>query len=280
MKGYINTVQPERSGLRIATSALLLAAAAAALILRTDEFVGMARAVVWDSGTEFFKGFAMRPGGILEYVGLFLTRTLLTPPLGIALLLAIFTTTCMLSRQAAGPDSLVAMFPAVCIMIFLTGPHFGLQGGLDSGWIFSMPLGCLAAVAVIFWFRNSRVPWLYAAIVAFVGFYLFGAYGLMAAIAIALMAFWTRLVYTSAIALFLALSIPFVYSKIPHPEPLRGHAWMGGLPLVVCLVCLATLVLVALCSMWKKRPAAKPALSFAVSALLSAAMVVLAIITH
>lgn len=280
MEGFSSTLRAERSALRIAASAVLLAGAAAALAMRIGGFGKMAQAIVWDSGFDFFKNLAMRPGGVLEYVGLFLTRTMTTPVLGIALLLAIFMATCIVSRHAAGPDSIVAMLPAVCIMFFVTGPHFGLQGGADKGWIFSLPLGCLAAVSAVSAFRNCRIPWVYAIIVAVVGYYLCGAYGLMAAIAIALMAFGTKHMYTTAVSLCFAVALPFAYSKLPLAQQAGGHAWMGGLPFVVCLVCLIALLLVALCTVWKKRPAAKGGLTFAVSLLLCAAMVVCAVITY
>lgn len=280
MEGFKKTLRAERSPLRTATSALLLAGAAAALALVAGGYKNVAQTVVWDHGFDFFKEFAIRPGGVLEYVGLFLTRTFLTPPLGIALLLLVFVAICVVCRNAAGPDSIVAMLPAACIMFFLAGPQFGLQGGADKGWIFSLPLGCLAAVSAVSAFRNCRIPWIYAIIVAVVGYYLCGAYGLIAAIAIALMAFGTKHMYTTAVSVCFAVALPFAYQKIPHPQIAGRHAWMGGLPLVVCIVVLVAMLLVALCTVWRRRPAAKPGLSFVVGTILSVAMVGCALFTY
>ena len=143
----------------------------------------------------FFRQQMLVPGGLLSYVGSFLTQLLYYPVLGVGVLCALWWLLMWLMRRTfrvAEPWAVLLLVPVALLLAANVDMGYWIYPIKLKGWYFAATLGLLAVVALLWAYRalSARRLWRRVLLVLTVvaGYPLFGTYALAAAL---LMALWS-----------------------------------------------------------------------------------------
>ena len=143
----------------------------------------------------FFRQQMLVPGGLLSYVGSFLTQLLYDSVLGVGVLCALWWLLMWLMRRTfrvAEPWAVLLLVPVALLLAANVDMGYWIYPIKLKGWYFAATLGLLAVVALLWAYRalSARRLWRRVLLVLTVvaGYPLFGTYALAAAL---LMALWS-----------------------------------------------------------------------------------------
>lgn len=237
---------------------------------------------------DWLRQFFEQPGGVLALAGAFLTQFCHYPVLGAALYALLTCLLTYLTEKAFGLEGKavwLSTLPALFLLLFITRLDYSVYLFRTYGLLYSQLLGfCVTAALVLLYRkcllgRRSGPPFVAAAVLA--GYPLFGAFALLAALLMALLALreGKRGFAELAVALLMAAGVPWLCRDLPwiFPRIHRKYVYFAAFPYMEFLdnfICLVPLILaatatVALCFLRKAG-------RFAVPALLGAALLAVA----
>lgn len=228
---------------------------------------------------EFLSSFFEQPGGVLALAGAFLTQFCHFPALGAALfalglcLLVFLTGKAFALEGRAAP---LSVLPALFLLLFVLRWDYSIYLFRTYGLLYSQLLGFCATAALVLLYRThflgKRSSPLFVAATVLAGYPLIGAFALLAALLMALLALREekRGLADLAAALLLGAAVPWLCGTLPgiYPRIHRKYVYFAALPYMefldnfICLVplILAALALIALCFLRKAGRVAVPAL--------------------
>ena len=237
---------------------------------------------------DFLRAFFEQPGGVLALAGAFLTQFCHYPVLGAALFALLLSLLGFLTAKAFALDGKAAWLstlPALFVLLFITRMDYSVYLFRTYGLMYSQVLGFCATAALVLAYRTCflgrRTGPLFVAAVVLAGYPLLGAFALLAAVLMALLALreGKRGLADLSVALLTGVAVPWLCRDLPgvFPRIHRKFVYLAAFPYMefldnfICLVPLimAALAMVALCYL---RRAGR----FAVPALVAAALLAVA----
>ena len=228
---------------------------------------------------DWLRMFFEQPGGVLSLAGAFLTQFCHYPVLGAALFALLMCLVTFLTEKAIGLEGRavwLSTLPALFLLLFITRLDYSIYLFRTYGLLYSQLLGFCVALALVLLYRKcflgKRIGPLFVAAVVIIGYPLFGAFALLSALLMALLALlegkqgFTEL----AVALLLGASVPWLCRELPgiFPRIHRKYVYFAALPYMEFLdnfICLVPLMLagaatIALCFLRKAGRIAVPVL--------------------
>ena len=215
---------------------------------------------------DYLLRFFEQPGGLLALAGAFLTQFCHFPVLGAALFALLLCLLTFLTEKAfglTGRSAWLAVLPALFLLLFVTRLDYSIYLFKTYGLLYSQLLGFCAVAALVLLYRKcflGRRPGpLFVAAVLLAGYPLLGAFALLAALLMALLALQQgrRGLVDLAVALLLGAAVPWLCGELPgiYPRIHRRYVYLAALPyreFVANFIChipliLAALSVVALC---------------------------------
>lgn len=203
----------------------------------------------------FFRQQMLVPGGLLSYVGSFLTQLLYYPVLGAGVLCALWWLLMWLLRRTfrvAEPWAVLLLVPVALLLAANVDMGYWIYPIKLKGWYFAATLGLLAVVALLWAYRalSARRLWRRVLLVLTVvaGYPLFGTYALAAAL---LMALWSWRLERSAqdpqrsqnsrlktlnsaadslLAVVAVAAVPLAYYQFVYYQTNEVNLWWTALP--------------------------------------------------
>ena len=204
----------------------------------------------------FFRQQMLVPGGLLSYVGSFLTQLLYYPVLGVGVLCALWWLLMWLMRRTfrvAEPWAVLLLVPVALLLTANVDMGYWIYPIKLKGWYFAATLGLLAVVALLWAYRalSARRLWRRVLLVLTVvaGYPLFGTYALAAAL---FMALWSWRLERSALlsplsslhsrlstlhssidcllAIALVAAVPLAYYQFVYYQTNEVNLWWAALP--------------------------------------------------
>ncbi len=190
----------------------------------------------------FFRELMTAPGGLLMYVGCFLTQLLYYPVLGVAVLCALWWLLMSLMRRTfrvSKPWSLLLLVPVACLLSANVDMGYWIYPIKLRGWYFDATVGMICVVLLLWGYRRlSAKRWarrLLMVATTVIGYPLLGSYALAATL---LMALWSwRLddhrLQSSAdtlLALLAMVAVPLVCYRMVYYQTNIVNAWWTALP--------------------------------------------------
>lgn len=219
---------------------------------------------------DWLASFFAQPGGVLALAGAFLTQFCHFPVLGAALFaLGLCLLTRLVGKAFAleGRAAWLSVLPALFLLLFITRLDYSIYLFRTYGLLYSQLLGCCVAAALVLLYRKvalgKRSSRLFVAATVLVGYPLFGAFALLAAFLMALLALGEgkRGLADLAAALVLGAAVPWMCGEMSgiFPRVHRKYVYFAALPYFefvdnsICQVplILAALALAALCFLRK-----------------------------
>lgn len=216
---------------------------------------------------------------MLALAGAFLTQFCCFPVLGAALFaLGLCLLTRLVGKAFAleGRAAWLSVLPALFLLLFITRLDYSIYLFRTYGLLYSQLLGCCVAAALVLLYRKvalgKRSSPLFVAATVLVGYPLFGAFALLAAFLMALLALGEgkRGLADLAAALVLGAAVPWMCGEMSgiFPRVHRKYVYFAALPYFefvdnsICQVplILAALALAALCFLRKAGRILVPAL--------------------
>ena len=190
---------------------------------------------------DFLTGFFAQPGGVLALVGTFLTQFCHFPVLGATLFALGLCLLSYLTEKAfalEGSARWLAALPALCVLIFVTRLDYSIYLFRTYGLLFSQLLGFCVTAALVLAYRHCalgrRGGPLFVAATVLVGYPLFGAFALLAALLMAILALRAgkRGLAELAAALVLGAAVPWLCGTLSgiFPRIHREYVYFAALP--------------------------------------------------
>lgn len=191
----------------------------------------------------FFRQQMLVPGGLLTYIGTFLTQLLYYPILGVAvlcllwgLLMWMMQRTFMVNRQWAP----LLVVPVAMLLAANVQMGYWIYPIKLKGWYFDATVGVLVIVALLWLFRmlSAHRIWRRGLLVmtTIVGYPLFGTYALAATVLMALWCWrldkdrWQALA-DSLLGLLTVAAIPLMYYQYVYYQTNMVNLWWTALPI-------------------------------------------------
>ena len=226
---------------------------------------------------DWLRMFFEQPGGVLALAGAFLTQLAHYPVLGAALFALLLCLLTFLTEKAIGLEGRavwLSTLPALFLLLFITRLDYSVYLFRTYGLLYSQVLGfCVASALVLLYrkcFLGKRSGPLFVAAVVIIGYPLFGAFALLSALLMALLALRKQGFTELAVALLLGASVPWLCRELPwiFPRIHRKYVYFAALPYMEFLdnfICLVPLMLagaatIALCFLRKAGRIAVPVL--------------------
>lgn len=226
---------------------------------------------------DWLRMFFEQPGGVLALAGAFLTQLAHYPVLGAALFALLLCLLTFLTEKAIGLEGRavwLSTLPALFLLLFITRLDYSVYLFRTYGLLYSQVLGfCVASALVLLYrkcFLGKRSGPLFVAAVVIIGYPLFGAFALLSALLMALLALRKQGFTELAVALLLGASVPWLCRELPwiFPRIHRKYVYFAALPYMEFLdnfICLVPLILagaatIALCFLRKAGRIAVPVL--------------------
>ena len=203
----------------------------------------------------FFRQQMLVPGGLLSYVGSFLTQLLYDSVLGVGVLCALWWLLMWLMRRTfrvAEPWAVLLLVPVALLLAANVDMGYWIYPIKLKGWYFAATLGLLAVVALLWAYRalSARRLWRRVLLVLTVvaGYPLFGTYALAAAL---LMGLWSWRLERSAqdsqlsqntkvktlnsaadslLAAVAVAAVPLAYYQFVYYQTNEVNLWWTALP--------------------------------------------------
>ena len=191
----------------------------------------------------FFRQQMVVPGGLLTYIGCFLTQFFYYPVLGVAVLCLLWGLLMWMMQHAFVVNSRWAPLLVVPIAMLLAANEqmgYWIYPIKLKGWYFDATIGVMVIVALLWAFRllSAKRIWRRVLLVAtcIVGYPLFGSYALAAAVLMALWCWrldkdrWQALA-DSILGLLAVVAIPLFYYQYVYYQTNVVNLWWTALPI-------------------------------------------------
>lgn len=190
----------------------------------------------------FFRELMTAPGGLLMYVGSFLTQLLYYPVLGVAVLCGLWWLLMALMRRTfrvGEPWSLLLLVPVALLLSANVDMGYWLYPIKLKGWYFDATIGTLCVVLLLWAYRRlSAKRWarrLLIVVTTIIGYPLLGSYALAASL---LMAFWSwriddrrgQAAVDTLLALFAVVAVPLICYRYVYYQTNIANMWWTALP--------------------------------------------------
>ena len=208
---------------------------------------------------DYLRSFFEQPGGVLALIGAFLTQFCHYPVLGAALFALLMCLLTFLTEKAfalEGKAVWLSTLPALFLLLFITRMDYSVYLFRTYGLLYSQLLGFCAASALVLVYRKfflgKRFSPLFVAAVVLFGYPLFGAFALLAALLMALLALQEgkQGFIDLALVLLLGFAVPRLcgnWSGV-FPRIHRKFVYLAAFPYMEFLdnfICLVPLILAA-----------------------------------
>lgn len=208
---------------------------------------------------DYLRSFFEQPGGVLALIGAFLTQFCHYPVLGAALFALLMCLLTFLTEKAfalEGKAVWLSTLPTLFLLLFITRMDYSVYLFRTYGLLYSQLLGFCATSALILLYRKfflgKRFSPLFVAAVVLIGYPLFGAFALLAALLMALLALQEgkQGFIDLAPVLLLGFAVPWLcgnWSGV-FPRIHRKFVYLAAFPYMEFLdnfICLVPLILAA-----------------------------------
>ena len=187
---------------------------------------------------EFFKECMEQPGGLLQYLGAFLTQFCHFPWIGAILIAALLWLLAVMTRKALKLENgswPMAYIPSLMLLLFITRMDYSVFLMVTYGLLFSQTLGLLGAMTMVLaykkWVEGTKFAPVAVGVATLALFPLIGVYSFVAAIIMALSSMDKKSlgivlsIIGCAAVIFVCASIPGLYERL-H----RRYFYLAGLP--------------------------------------------------
>ena len=188
----------------------------------------------------FFKQCMVVPGGLLSWMGAFLTQLLHIPALGVAVLCLMWMLlVCLIGKafRINGPWLVVALIPVAMLLVANTCLGYWIYYLKLRGFFFTATLGTIMSVAAVWAYRAmppvARTPFVVLAVGAL--YPLTGCYALLTAALIAVMSWrvknkaWAGI--DTLLAIVTAVAVPLICYHTIYHETNIVHIYRVALPM-------------------------------------------------
>ena len=193
--------------------------------------------------SQFFSQQMVVPGGLLVYIGCFLTQLLYHPVLGVTVLCALWLLLMWLLRRAFRVGERWAsllVVPVALLLIANVDMGYWVYPIKLKGWYFDATVGVTVIAALLWAFRvlSAYRIWRRVLIVVTVaaGYPLFGTYAIAAAVLMGLWCWrldkdrWQALV-DCILAVLMVVAIPLLCYQYVYNQVNMANLWWTGLPI-------------------------------------------------
>ena len=193
--------------------------------------------------SQFFSQQMVVPGGLLVYIGCFLTQLLYHPVLGVTVLCALWLLLMWLLRRAFMVGERWAsllVVPVALLLIANVDMGYWIYPIKLKGWYFDATVGVTVIAALLWAFRvlSAYRIWRRVLIVVIVaaGYPLFGTYAIAAAVLMGLWCWrldkdrWQALV-DCILAALMVVAIPLLCYQYVYNQVNMANLWWTGLPI-------------------------------------------------
>lgn len=221
-----------------------------ALALTAGMLLGYERHVLWKIQEQnlfldtplFFRQQMVVPGGLLTYVGSFLTQLLYFPVLGVAVLCTWWGLLMELMRRTfrvGNPWAMLLLVPVALLLAANVDMGYWIYPIKLKGWYFDATVGLTATVALLWVYRMVSAHRLWRRVLlvvtAAVGYPLLGTYALAAVL---LMALWSwrldeqrrQAAADSLLAVLAVVAVPLLAYQYVYHQTNIVNLWWAGLP--------------------------------------------------
>ena len=190
----------------------------------------------------FFRELMTAPGGLLMYVGSFLTQFLYYPILGVAVLCALWWLLMVLMRRTfrvSEPWSLLLLVPIALLLSANVDMGYWIYPIKLKGWYFDATVGMIEIVLLLWAYRLlSAKRWprrLLIVATVIIGYPLSGSYALAATL---LMALWSwridnrrgQAAVDTLLALLAVVAVPLICYRYVYYQTNIANMWWTALP--------------------------------------------------
>lgn len=226
----------------VAWVAALVVTAAVLLVCERHVLWKIQEQSLWLDTPSFFKEMMVVPGGLLMYVGSFLTQLLYWPWLGVAVMCVWwFGLMCLMRRtfRVGEPWAALLLVPVALLLVANTDMGYWIYPIKLRGWYFDATVGVTATVALLWAFRSLSGSRLWRRVLlvvaAALGYPLLGSYALAAVV---LMALWCwrldgdrwQSVVDSVLALLMVAAVPLLCYQYVYYQTNMVNLWWVALP--------------------------------------------------
>ena len=216
----------------------LVAVAFVLLYVEADLLWKVQQHNVFLSSALFFKQQMVVPGGMLSYLGAFLTQHFYYPWVGVTLLCGLWLLLMWLTKRTfniPGQWMVVTLIPVAILLVANMSLGYWVYVIKLRGYFFVPTLGVIFATALIWAFRKlPEKLWIRAAFIVvatLVGYPLMGVYALAAVILMAILVWRKWLV--GVFALVSMIAIPLLYYRFVYYETNLADIYWAGLPVFI-----------------------------------------------
>lgn len=191
----------------------------------------------------FFRQLMLVPGGLLSYMGTFLTQLLYYPVLGVAVLCMLWGLLMWMMRRTFMVSQRWAPLLVVPVALLLAANvemGYWIYAIKLKGWYFDATIGVMVIVALLWLFRILSVHRIWRRVLlvvaTIVGYPLFGTYALAATVLMALWCWrldknrWQALT-DSILGLLTVMAIPLLYYQYVYYQTNMVNLWWTALPI-------------------------------------------------
>lgn len=190
----------------------------------------------------FFRQQMVVPGGLLTYVGCFLTQLLYYPLLGVAVLCLLWGLLMWMMRHTFSVGRQWApllVVPVAMLLAAIVEMGYWIYPIKLKGWVFDATIGVMVMVTLLWAFRRLSAYRIWRRVLmvvtTIVGYPLFGTYALAATVLMALGCWridkdrWQSLA-DSILALLAVIAIPLLYYQYVYCQVNIVNLWWTALP--------------------------------------------------
>ncbi|MBR1389397.1 MAG: hypothetical protein IJ569_07240 [Prevotella sp.] len=221
-----------------------------ALVVTAGVLLGYERHVLWKIQEQnlfldtplFFRQLMVVPGGLLSYIGSFLTQLLFYPVLGVAVLCALWWLLMWLMRrtfQVSERWAPLLLVPVALLLAANVDMGYWIYPIKLRGWYFDATIGVTAVVALLWGYRKLSAHRLWRRVLLVVttvaGYPLLGTYALTATVLMALWSWrldrdrWQSLA-DSVLAVLAGVAVPLLCYQYVYHQMNIVNLWWTGLP--------------------------------------------------
>ena len=220
-----------------------LAVIAFALLFFEKDFLWKVQEMnLFQNSSLFFKQQMVVPGGMLTYLGTYLTQFLYYPWLGVLMLVGCWLLVMWLTKRAfrlPGKWALLSLVPVVLLLLTIVDMGYWVYILKLRGHFFIATLGTIFVTASLWIFRSLPGKYylrtLFLTLIAVVGYPLFGIYGLAATLLMGILS-WrieskSRSVVNSILAVLAVVAVPLLCYRYVYHEINLANIYWAKLPL-------------------------------------------------
>ena len=221
-----------------------------ALIIAATVLLAYERHVLWKIQEQslfldtslFFRQQMVAPGGLLTYVGSFLTQLLYYPVLGVAVLCVWWGLLLELMRRTfriGNPWSMLLLVPIALLLVANVDMGYWIYPIKLKGWYFDATVGLTAVVALLLAYRSLSAHRMWRRVLLLltvvVGYLLIGSYALAAAV---LMSLWSwrldgnrwQALTENILAVLAVVAVPLLAYQYVYYQTNMVNLWWTALP--------------------------------------------------